>query len=432
MKVTVKESAKCQKILNIEVPPEAILAEYDRFYNEVGKSAEVPGFRKGKAPRQILERHFADRAHEKVLSNLVSDNYYKALEQEKIKPIAMPQISNVDFKKDSKLTFQATIDVPPAFNLKDYKNIKIKKEILKVSDEEIEKILGYLQDRYAQFSPVENRATQVDDYVICDYSYSVEGKQIDKRQGVWLALSDKMFIPGLSEQLTGINSGAEKEFILELPKDFHPAELAKKKAEFKVSVKEIKEKKLPDLNDEFAKMIGKETLDELKVQIKEDLSKEKETGIKSDMKSQIVESLVKSMPIDVPESMVTERENSLLQSMKQKMKQQGLNNNQIEEEEKKLKDAVQKEALKQIRIFFIFDKISTEEKIKITQEDVEKRIDDIARAHNQKKEDVLKYFSEKNVMDNLQAEIWEDKIVSFLIDSASITEVESKEKKDKN
>ncbi len=432
MKVTVKETAKCQKVMNIEVPPEAIVEEYERFYREMGKTAQVPGFRKGKAPRHVLEEHFADRAHEKVLSNLVSDNYYKALEQEKIKPLAMPQISNVDFKKDSKLTFQATIDVPPAFDLKDYKKIKIKREIVNINEEEVTKILGYLQERYAQFSPAEDRPTKVNDYVICNYSYSVDGKQIDKREGIWMEITEKMFIPGLSQEMTGVKAGTEKEFTLELPKDFQPAELAKKKADFKFSVKEIKEKKLPELNDEFAKMIGKDTLDALKNQIKEDLTKEKESSIKAEMKSQIIESLVKSMPIDVPENMVKEREHSLLESAKQKMKQQGMNEAQITEEEKKLAGLVQNEALKQIRTFFIFDKISVAEQINVSREDVEAKIDNIAKVHNQKKEDILKYFSDKKLMDNLQADIWEEKILSFLIANAEVTETGKKEENKSN
>ena len=423
MKVTVKDTAKCQKTLHIEVSPQAISEEFERVYKEIQKNAQVPGFRKGKAPRNILEQQFAAKAEENVMSNLVGESYYKAIEKEKIKPVTMPQISNVDFKKKDKLTFQAVVDVSPVFNLKDYKGIKINKTILNVTDADVEKILSFLQERYAQFSPAQERETRLGDYIICDYSYIVEDKVIDKREHVWMAITEEMFIAGLSHELIGIGPQTEKKFTLNLPKDFHPAELAKKKADFRFLIKEIKEKKLPEANDDLAKMIGKETLAELKKQIQEDLLKEKEMNIAQEMKNQVIEHLVKAMPIEVPETLIEEREKFLRESAKKRLKQQGVDDAQIAEEEKRMDDFFKKEALKQIRLFFILESIGHKENITVSREDVEARLELIAKMHNQKKEDVLRYMQEKKILENLQAEIWEEKIFSFLTENAAVSEV---------
>lgn len=426
VKVNVKNSAKCQKILEIEVSKAAIQEEFERYYNELRKTAQVPGFRKGKAPRQILEQRYANKANDRVLSNLVNDTYHQAVEKENIKPITIPHISDIDFKKDEKLTYQAKVDVYPNFNLKEYKNIKLKKQALVVKDEEVDKVLSFLQERYAQFLPIENRGTKIGDYVICDYSYSVNDKVLEKKEHVWLWVNKEMFIPGLSKELEGINLTEKKEFKIKLPEKFHPAEFAKQTALFSILVKEIKEKKLPTLNDEFAKMIGKNSLAELKTHLKEDLKKEKEAQIRQDIKSQLIDCLVKRMPIDVPPTLFEKRKQLLKNTTKQRLKQQGMTEEQIIKEEQNLGDFFDKEAVKQLRIYFIFENIAKKENIVVEKEEMDKRIELLAESYNQKKEALLKYLHEKNLLEDLHGELWEEKIVSFLIDTAKIEEVSLK------
>ncbi len=426
MKRNIKDLSKCQKLLEVEVYKEAIQTEFDRYYENIQKTAQVPGFRKGKVPRSILEQRFADTAAEKVLTALINDNYHKAIQEEKIVPVELPQISNVNFKKEEKLTFQATIDVRPKFNLKDYKGLKIKKQSLAVKDEEINKILTFLQERYAQFLPVEKRPAKTEDYIICDFSYSVDGKVVEKKDNAWLAITEEMFIPGLSAQLQGMNLQDKKEFEIKLPKNFQPQELAQKTASFSFFVKEIKEKKLPELNDEFAKVMGKNSLAELKTLMKEDLIKEKEIQIKQDMKIQLIEQLVKAMPIDVPLATLKKREQLLKDAARQKLKQQGLNDEQIEKEEKQMTDVFEKEALKQVRMFFILEEISEKEKIKVEKEEVDKRIELIAQSYGRKPEEVLRHLEEKKLLENLHWELWEEKVIAVLLENAKIEEIASK------
>lgn len=425
MKISIKEANNCQKILQVEVPKEDIAVEFDNFYERIQNQAQVPGFRKGKAPRNILEQHFAHRAEEEVLTHLIKEYYQKAIEKEQIHPVDVPQISNINFKKSEKLSFQATVDVRPKFNLKTYKGLKIKKKNLAVKDEEINKVLNFLQERYAQFLPIEKRPVQKDDYIICDYNYSVEGKVVEKKDRVWLWVNEKLFIPGLLQQLEGINPQEKKEFDLELPEHYHPKELAKKIAHFDFLVKEIKEKKLPELNEEFAKTLGKNSLEELKNQMKEDLIKEKEAISKQEMKDQLIEQLVKAMPLDVPGSLVNKREELLKETTRQKLKRQGLNEEQIKEEEKQLENVFKQEALKQIRTFFILEEISEKENINIEEEELNKRVEAIAQVYQQKKEDVLEYLSKNNMLENLRWELWEEKVISFLVEHAKIEDMQA-------
>ncbi|MCP4650936.1 MAG: trigger factor [PVC group bacterium] len=426
MKVKVKNAEKCQKVLEIEVPKETVQAEFDTYYNEVRKTAQVPGFRKGKAPRKILEEYYAGKAYEQVLSDLVNNHYRKAIEKENIDTVSMPEVSDVDLNKDGNLTFKSKVNIRPQFSLKGYKGLKIKKDSVEVTEEEVTKVLSYLQDRYAQFLPIEGRATKQDDYIICDYSYEVEGKTIEKKDKAWFWLDKEMFIPGLSKELQGVNAGDTKEFELTLPENFRPEEVAKKKAKFKVVVNEIKEKKQPELNDEFAKTAGKKSVDELKQHIKDDLVREKEAQAKQTLKAQIVDELIKAMPIDVPQELVDKRDKLLRDTASQKLKQQGLDVQQIEQEEKKLGDYFPQEALKQIRIFFILEEIAAKEKITVTEKEMEERIETIAKSYGHTKEEVLKYFSEKNMLESIHWEIWEEKVISFLVDNANVQGVTAK------
>lgn len=426
MKVNVKESAKCQKTLHIEVPKEVINGEFERYYEYLKKTAQVPGYRKGKVPREILEQYFSDKASDKVLTTLVSDNYQKAIEQEDIHPVQLPEISDVQFKKDAKLTFQAKVDIRPKFKLKEYKGIKLKKQRMNIKEEEITRVLSFLQERYAQFIPVEDRPTKIGDYIICDYSYSVEGKVIEKKERAWFGIEEKLFIPGLPQALEGIKVQEKKEFDLALPEKFQPAELAKKTANFSITVYEIKNKKLPELNDELAKTIGKDTLVELKTQIKGDLEREKQMQVHQDMKKQLIEYLIKTMAIDVPQTLVVKREQSLKEASRQRLKQQGMTDEQINAEENKAAGHFHKQASQQVMAFFILDEIAHKENIKVEQPELDKRVELIAQSYNQKKEDVLKYLTEKNLLENIHSEIWEEKVISFLVEHAKIEEINSK------
>ena len=422
MKIKVKDSQTCQKTLEIEVPKETVNEEFERYFKSISNAAQVPGFRKGKVPRAMLEEHFAEKANDKVLTDLLNDSYHKAIEKENIKPVSMPEISEVKFKKDEELKFQAKIDIQPSFTLKEYKNIAIKKLTEEVKEDDVTKVIVYLSERYAQYLPIEDRAVKIDDYIVCDYSYSVGEKELDKKENAWLCVSKEMFIPELSDKIAGAKLKEEKIFEIVLPEKFKPEEFAGKKANFKLLVSEIKEKKLPELNDEFAKTLRIESIDKLKEQVKNDLVKEKQMQAKQDLKAQIINHLEKTMPIDVPPTLIEKREKLLRDTAAQRMKQQGLNDEQIVKEQQKMGDMFSKEALKQVRVFFILETIAETEKIKVEQIEFDTKIDEMAASYNQKKEEVLKYLSEKNLLENIHWEIWEEKIISFLLDNAKVSD----------
>ncbi len=422
MKIKIKDSQTCQKILEIELPKQTVNEEFDRYFKSISNAAQIPGFRKGKVPRAMLEEHFAEKANDKVLTNLLNDTYHKAIEKENIKPVSMPEISEVKFKKDENLIFQAKIDIQPSFTLKDYKNIAVKKQPEEVKEEDVTKVIEYLSERYAQYLPIEDRPVKIDDYIVCDYSYSVGEKELDKKEHAWLWVSKEMFIPELSKKIEGTKLKEDKTFEISLPKKFKPEEFAGKKANFKLFVKEIKEKKLPELNDEFAKTLRMESIDKLKEQVKNDLVKEKQMQSKQDLKAQVINHLEKVMPIDVPPALVEKREKLLRDTAAERLKKQGLNDEQIANEQKKMGDMFSKEALKQVRVFFILENIALAEKIKVEQAEFDAKIDEMAISYNQKREEVLKYYSEKNLLENIHWEIWEDKIISFLLDNAKMTE----------
>ncbi len=426
MKVDITDKAKCQKTLQIEVPAQVIIAEFEQVYAEIRKTAQIPGFRKGKAPQDVLEQHFSAKANEEVLNNLVNNTYRQAVADNKLKPVASPQISDIDFKQEEKLSFTATVDVRPEYELKDYKGLKIKKSSTTVGPEEVDRVLEAIREQNANFSPVEDRPAKIGDYIISDYSYSVEEKTVEEKSNAWLWLDEKIFNGELGRQMAGVKPGEEREFDLELPEKFSPEELAKKTAHFKIRVKEIKEKKLSELDDDLARRVGKDSLAELREQIVSELGEEKKNRVRQEMKDQVVDALVKMMPVDVPETMREQRERLLRENAKNRLSQQGLKPEQAQAETETLKPMIEQEALKQLRSFFILEDIGEKEAIEVKEEELLQRLDRIGVSSNQNREQVLKYFQENNMLENLHWDIWENKIIDFLLANAQIEEVEGK------
>ena len=428
MKVTVEKVAACQKRLVIEVPPEKISEGFSAFYSRLAKTAEVPGFRKGKAPRQMLEQHYQRTAREEVLSALVNDAYQQALTQEKLKPVESPAISDIDFQENKPLKFHATVDIAPEFELKTYRGLKLNRAGARVGDEELNQVLDYLRDRHAQFLPVEGRPAQMGDYLIADYQFSVDGRIVDKKEKVWLWLSEQMFIPAMAKELVGVTPAQTREFDAVLPEHYHPPELAGKTARASVSVAEIKEKKLPDADDAFATTMGAESMTALRERLHKELTAEKQSRGQQELKRQVIDQLVQAMPIEVPPLMVQHRIQTLQASVQRRMKNQGMADKDIAEQTGKLTASLSEEAVRQIRAFFILERIAEQEKITVEEKDIEARIAAIAESSQQKKEAVFEYLHKNNMLDDMYSELWEGKLIDFLVAAAAVTETELPDK----
>jgi trigger factor len=236
------------------------------------KKAKIPGFRPGKAPKNIVERHYGDEVRSEVTHRLVTESYLRALQEHNLNPVEMPQIDNVSsLAKGLALTFTATVEVRPNIDLQPYDGIEVKEETVTVTDEEVDQTVDRLREMYAQLEVVEGRPLEQNDTAIIDFEGFRDGKPIEgaKAADYMLSLGSNSLIPGFEDQLAGMNRGETREIKVVFPSDYNNRDLAGKDATFTVTLKEIKKKALPELNDEFAKDIGNNTsVAELKEGIK--------------------------------------------------------------------------------------------------------------------------------------------------------------------
>ena len=423
MKVEVKELEPCRRLLEIEVPAEVVQIRFDQFYAELGKTAKVPGFRSGKAPRNILEMRYQGHARDEVLKRLIPDSYREAMRSHSLAPVDLPEISEVKFERDRPFSFKATVDIRPEVKLGNFKGLKVLKRKAEVRAEEVTKALVELQEASAQYVAVEARPVQMGDYVSVDLEGFVGEASIDKRNDLWLAVDKGSYLAGVPEGLVGARQGETKDINVTLPEDFAKKEFAKKKAAFKVRVKEIKEKRLPPLDDELATSLGEfKSLDDLREAVKRDLGVRKDIECRTDVENQILDQLIKRSSFEVPGSLVRRQTERLVREAKARLLYQGLKREEIDSQEELLGKTLTSDALRQVKVAFILGEIADREKIEASDGDIERRIKEIARRSNQQPEEVRAYLEEKELLDNLRNELRTQKTLDFLVASAKVKE----------
>ncbi len=420
----VVEKKPCSIIMEVEIASDKANIELEKVYNSIQETAKVSGFRVGKVPMDIIKKNYSDVAKEKLIENIIKKTVFSALEKENFAPIDMPVINNIDydFGKSLKYTFKA--ECQPEVNIKDYKEIKIKKEKYKVTDKNIDENINVLLDRNAKLVVSKDGVVKKDSFAIVSYEGYCDGKIMEniKAKDYMLDLGSQQTLKGFKDGLLGVKKGEQKDIEIEYPKDYPNKTLAEKKVVFKTTVNEIKEKELPILNDDFAKDMGLENLDELKKRIKESLEQEEIRRQKNEEEKQIVESLLDKNKFDVPETIVANQKQYLINRMKDYMKRQGAGEDFIAKQIESSNTKYTEEAEKNVRLSYILNGIYTQEKLEVSEDDLLKDKQKMLDSNPARKDDVEKYFKENK--ENILAALKEEKIFNFLISNAKITETE--------
>ena len=418
LKVSVQDGKVCEKILKIEVAPEAIEKEFEEFYGSIVSKAKVPGFRPGKAPRNVLELHYGQEAREKVLKHLLSESYRQAVQEKSLSPIGYPGIENLQFD-DKKLSFEAKIEVRPKIKLSKVQGLSAKKDKTGVKPEEMQESLERVQESFAQFKPVEDRPAQFGDFVIADYVCFSQGKEVEKRADDWFELREDEFFKGLSKQLVGVKAGDVREANVQFPEKFGRKELAGKPAVFKVTIKEIKSKFLPALDDELAKMAGEfKTIQELKDKIQSDLASAKDHEVEIRYERALLDELVKHNKMDLPEGLVKRRLERLVENGLHQGHNHDHSQHTPERDEKmreKLRGELAEEARRQVHLAFLLDEIAVKENFTATDADLKDKFKQIAEDVHQPVEAVEKYYSEnEEAKASLLDQIHNEKAIEYI------------------
>lgn len=425
MKTNVEDISSIKKKLSIEVPDDQVTREVDSFYRDVGKKAKIKGFRPGKVPRNILERYFKDYVKTEVIQKLIQDTYPTVLSEVNLNPVSPPVIDPGELESGKSFQYSATIEVKPEIKMEGYLGLNLEGEKESVTENEVEERLRGLQNLHANLKTVqEARPIQSGDYVIFDYEARMDNKPLEEGKAIdfTVEVGSGRFIPALEERLIGLRPEEEREIEVSFPEDYGYPKWAGKTISFYVKIKEIKEKILPLLDDEFAKDLGDySSLEELKAKLKGEIEKEKEQAFERKLKDQMVDQLLQANPFEVPESMVTGQAKSLVSDTKLKLAAQGLDIKNLDVSEEKLQENYHQVAEKQVRTFLILEKIATQEGITVTDEETDDRLREISERMHQKFDVVKRYYEKNGLIHEVKAGILNEKTLNLLLQKANIS-----------
>jgi trigger factor len=432
MKVEVEKQAGFVSKLEIELPPEEVAKEWDAIANSFARFAKIPGYRPGKAPRAVIDKRFRKEIQEELTKKLVSKSYHEAVEQEQLRVASLTNIEDVQFGEDKSMRFRATVVTAPEFELPDYKNIPVELPDTKVSDAEVEEALERLRDQSADFVDVPGRGLQMGDFAVIDFEGSVESQPISELapqasknlQGgkkFWLHLAVDNFLPKFCEQLVGQKPGETRLVIVHFPDDFPVKELAGKKADYAVTLREIKEKVLPAVDDALAaKLVPGKTLVDLRHIIEHDIEHAKEHDAERAKEGQIVKYLHEQIQFELPAALLQNETRRALAELVQRNRERGVTDEMLKEKEKELIEGAAGLAANRLKTNFILHRIAEHEKIQVTKEDVDLRIKQEAARYDISPEKMRKELQQKNALDDIAEQILLGKTLDFLKANVSV------------
>jgi len=429
LKVNVTKDKAWKRVVEIEIPVEKVKGEFDSVYQEYQRNVRIPGFRKGKAPLEMIKSRYKEKVTKDVLDKLLPQAYEEAVKQSNLTPLTLPVLKEeIDFKEGLPLQFKVLIEVRPEIELKDYKGLKLKKKIVQITEEHVRNALNYLQDKNAELHSVEREAKDGDFLIVDLEEISGEESKAKKKtenQQIWLKKENLLteFYRGLS----GAKTGEEKEIEAIYPQDYFEKSLAGKIIKYKARIKEVKEKILAQINDDFAKGLGEyKNLDELKKKIKEDLEKESLREAEKDLASQVIKQVVEKNSFEVPESLLDLYLDNMVEDFKKSYKNV---------DEAKLREQYKELGLSRIKWEFLMHEIVKKENLEVTKEDTDKWVENFAKANSLELKQAKEFIAQKKKIKDIKETILEDKAIDFIIKNSTVEEeivkesVEKKEEK---
>lgn len=425
VKYKAKSLEECTTLFEIEVSPQMISRAFDEVYSEIAKVANIPGFRVGKAPVDMVRLHYAKDARQEVLKRLIPEAYRQAVAQHSVDPVSFPEISDVVFEEDKPLTFKAKVDTRPKFKLKDYKGITVDRKKTAINDADVDKTIENLREVSAKYVPADDRPVRMGDYVVADLECFVDGKSAHKkRENLWLAIEKDSFIPGLADKMVGMKKSEERDIDAALPEKYPDKALAGKAARYHVLLKEVKERQLPAVDDAFAKEMGRENLEDLKKEILKELRTRAEAGAEAEVENGVLNKLIDGHSFKVPSGFVTRQLGLMVEDAKKRLESKGIKREDIDKRDAELKERFKPDAERQVKLLFILDAIADAEKIEASDEDLAEAYKSMAAQAEKTEDFVREYYEKEGLVDNLRDKIREGRTIRFLIDNAKITDKE--------
>jgi len=414
--------ASCRRELDLEIPAEEVTKATERVAKELARVARVPGFRPGKAPISLIKRRFADDIKGEVLQSLVPERVEKAVVEQKLSPVSQPQVEKLDFNEGQPLKFRAVFEVLPEFELGTYKGLEIEMPPMDVTDDDVNKALEETRERVAAFAPVEGRAVENGDFAQLKLvGTPADGGEPIRADSVLCHVGAEETMEPFNTSLRGANIGDHKEFDVEYPTDYPDEKLAGKKFHYAADVTGIKTKKLPELNDEFAKDVSDAaTLEELKTKIRESLVHQRDHRQRDLQRERVIAELVKLHNFPVPESLVESQMDVRLERMVRSLAQQGVDPRAVNLDWSALRGRQQDRAKDDVKAELIIDRIASTEKIDVTDEEVEHELEHVASHSGESVEAIRARLTKQAALDRMKAKLRSDKTLDWLAQNANV------------
>ena len=428
MKVSAEKIENQKVVLTIEVVAAELDKAEERACKRFASQVNIPGVRKGKAPRKIVEQHVGKQTvlQEAFDYFIAPEALAEALKDQKMEDIVTrPDIETVTLEEGKDVVFKATVVPRPEVKLGEYKGLKIAKDEVKVTDEDVEKQLESMADHQAKMVEApEGAAVQDGDFTTLDFKGFVDGEAFEGGEGkdYPLQIGSHSFIPGFEEQLIGAKVGEEKDVNVKFPEEYHAKELAGKDATFKCTIRSIKHKELPAIDDAFAKAASKfETLDELKADIRKNLTENAERKAENDRKAEALETASKNITVDIPPVMVDNEVTRMLREMEMRLAQQGMQLEQYLQfagtDIAKLREQYRETAEKNVRTGLMLEEVAKAENIKVEAADLDKEVEVMAAAYGATPKQVKKIIAEQGRLNDLAATVLRNKTMQFIFDN---------------
>lgn len=436
MEIKVEKQANNTVQLDIQVPAKDAVTEYNKAVKRISEYVNIPGFRKGKAPRNIVEKHVGeDRIKHEALEGLLPNILQTAIKDNQLDVVSHPYVESYEFEVGKDVKVVAKAELRPEVKLGEYKNLKLTAEEYAIPDDAFDKALDGLLQRHATTALVVDRAAKGSDLVVIDFDGSVNGEKIQggAAENYTLDLANSNFIKGFAEQIVGHKLDEEFDIKVEFPKDYHDAKLAGQPAVFKIKLKEIKERVLPELTDEFAQKAGPfKTVADLKEDIQKylDATKMKEDKVRTE--NAIFEKVLADAKVDIQDSMINRESSSMLEEYKQRLSMQGFSWEEVlkTQNEESILNSLKEEATARIKNSLVIDKIAQVEDIKVDYVDVEKKLKEVEVTYNMPRNEVLNQIKQNPALFNsLSQQALNEKVISFLTENNAVELKKAKIKK---
>ena len=432
MNITVENLAPCKKLLRVEVDAKAVDEIFDAITKDYQKQAALPGFRPGKAPREMVAKKYEADIKDEAKRKLIGENYRKALDEKKISVIGNPDIEEIQFGRGQVLQFAATIETAPEFQLPEYKGLPVRRETKSVTDEDVERALNLLAQQHVKFETVA-RELKMGDVAVVNYTGTCDGKPITEtaptakglteQKNFWVDIAPDTFIAGFAAQLAGAKAGDKRTVNVDFPADFVTKQLAGKKGVYEVEVIEVKEKISPPVDDELAKKFGAENLEKLRAGVRVDLENELKAKQRRSIQKQIIDAILGGANFELPETAVAHETRNVVYNIVQENAKRGVPRELIEKQKEEIYSVAAHGAKERVRLAFLIQRIAEQEKISVTQEEVLQSAQQLAAMYQIPLEKFIKDLQKRNGINELYDQIAHEKVLEFLEINAKIESV---------